>query len=196
MHHFDPFIFSYIQQFPWLGYILVGLGVAIDGEPFLFIAAFLTYQHYFDPLVSMIVIYSMTILGDIAFYYIGTQFRRFPGFVRIWIEKISGPFDHQIQAHPIRLFILAKFAYGIYHALWARAGSLQLPLWKYIKIDLIATALWIGIIGGITYAFGEAFEKLTRYVGYIEISLLVGLVLVIYIQHVLGRWIAEKLNKE
>lgn len=194
--HLHSFLLEHIVAWPPLGYIISGLGVAIDGEPFLFIAAYMAYQEYLNLFIAVAVVYGMTLTGDLCFYLIGKQLHRFPKVVHVWAERIAEPFDQMMIAHPARLFILSKFAYGIHHALWARAGSLNLPLRRLVQIDLVATALWILVIGGITYTFGAAFQNVTRYLGYVEITLLLGLIIFLYAQQKVGKWIAARLKKK
>ncbi|MES2436596.1 MAG: hypothetical protein V4519_01165 [Patescibacteria group bacterium] len=187
-------ILQYVEAWPPLGYAIIGLGMAIDGEPFLFAAAFLLYQGILDFIPTLLVVFSMTIIGDIGWFYLGKQFNRLPRPIKIWIERLAGPFDHFLEFHPAKLMGISKFAYGIHHALWARAGALNLDLKKLIKIDIVATIVWIGIAGGLSYIFSASFDKVTRYIGYLEIGLLISLIIFVYFQQKIGKFITRKMN--
>jgi membrane protein DedA with SNARE-associated domain len=189
-------ILQYLEAWPPLGYVIIGLGMAIDGEPFLFAAAFLVYQDILHIIPTILVVFTMTVIGDICWYYLGTYFSYLPRPIKIWIEHLTGPFDHFLLAHPGKLMGISKFAYGIHHALWARAGALNLNLKKLIIIDIFATAVWIIIAGGLSYVFSASFNEVTRYIGYLEIGLLISLVIFVYVQQKIGKFVTNRLNEE
>ncbi len=189
-------LISHLARSPLIAYIIIGIGAAFDGEPFLFAAAFLAYRGIISTAKITIIIFFMTVIGDMGWYYLGTQFKYLPRILKLWISKLAGPFDMFMKRHPAKLFFISKFAYGIHHALWARAGSLSVPLKRLVLVDLIATALWMILAGGIAYSFSASFSEVTRYIGYVEIGLLVGIVVFVYIQYLIGRYVTKRLKEE
>ena len=86
----------YLTLWRPLGYSLVALGVAFEGDGMLFTSAFLTAEGFFDVGDMMIIIFLSVILGDTIWFLIGRNYiRRFPRLVRL-VNKFAKPFDRHL----------------------------------------------------------------------------------------------------
>lgn len=168
-----------------LGYLLVFLGMIIEGDAVLFTAAFLTHQNNFDLGDMLFVVLSGTIIGDILWYYLGFKLnysKRFT-FICAWMNKVSKPFDSQLHKRPLKTIFFSKFFFGLHHAILIRAGNLKLPLKKYLQTDAVAIIFWVMSVGGLGYLSGLSFSFFKHSLRFAEIALVIGFLVFLLIIH-------------
>lgn len=96
--------------------------------------------------------------------------------VNAWIDRLAKPFDQHLSLNPPRTIFISKFIYGLHRTIILRSGMLKIPLSKFLKADVPAAILWIGIVGGVGYATGISSLLFKRYLPIAEIVLFLGLV--------------------
>lgn len=172
------------------GYLLVFLGMIVEGDAVLFTAAFLTHQRNFDFGDMLLIVFGGTLIGDILWYYFGFKLNNLQKFIflRIWMDKISKPFDPQLHKRPLRTIFISKFLYGLHHIILMRAGNLKLPMKKYLQIDVVAIVFWVTIVGGLGYLSGISFSFLKRYLQFAEIMLVIVFLTLITLSHFIYIW--------
>ncbi len=185
-------LIQYLIIWQPLGYILTFLGMIFEGETVLFIAAFLSHMGVFNPFILFPVALWGVILGDSLWFSLGKKFRNSPNFLNKWSEKVAQPFDKHLLKNPLRTILIAKFTYGIGHAIFFRAGALQMKWAKIEQYDILATLPWMVIIGSLGYFSSASLSYLKHYLRYGEVALLIGLILFLTLQH----FIAKKSQKE
>ncbi len=136
-----------------------------------------------------------TLMGDLFWYALGRRIGDHTNadsgisFVARWAEKIAAPLDAHLLDRPRRTIFISKFAYGFHHALLVRLGMLRFPWRKLIKLDFIASVLWIFIVGGLGYFSGAAFFASKRYLRFVEAGVLLSLVFFLAVEHfVIKKW--------
>ncbi len=191
----DSIFFPYINHWPILGYALVFFGMILEGDIFLFAAAFLAHQKFFDIGDLAFFVVTGTLMGDLFWYALGRRIGDHTNadsgisFVARWAEKIAAPLDAHLLDRPRRTIFISKFAYGFHHALLVRLGMLRFPWRKLIKLDFIASVLWIFIVGGLGYFSGAAFFASKRYLRFVEAGVLLSLVFFLAVEHfVIKKW--------
>lgn len=165
------------------GYLLVFLGMIIEGDAVLFTAFFLSHQGFFDPVYLFITAFIGVLFGDVLWYWLGAWFSNSFVFIARWAERIARPFDAHIIERPLRTIFLSKFAYGIHHALLMRAGALRLPLSKFMRDDFISTFFWMAIVGGLGFFFGASYSLIRHYLRFVEGAVLFGLLAFFILWH-------------
>lgn len=168
-----------------IGYVFVFIGMIIEGDVLLFIAAFFTHQGIFDIGDMLVAVLAGTIVGDTLWYVLGFQLNNSFLFLKRWIDRIARPFDKQLRSRPFRTIFISKFIYGIHHALLVRAGSLKLPFKKFALVDLAAIVLWVATVGGLGYVSGSSFVFLKHYLRFAEFGLALGLVVLFILSHII-----------
>lgn len=182
-----------LTEYRWLGYLIVFLGLMVEGDILLFTAFFLARSGFFD--IGDLIFFSLlgTLIGDIGWYSLGRY--RFRWFSRLypWVEKVTHPFDNHLQKRSFHTIMLSKFTYGIHHPILIRAGMLPLPLRQFISDDLFAIILWGTVIGSLGYFSGYSFSLIRYYLRYAEVGLLFALIIFYFIFHLISRWSREEL---
>lgn len=180
----------YLTEYQTLGYIIIFLGMMIEGDVLLFTAGFLTYRGYFAIDIVLLIVFLGVIIGDNLWYALGEIINENSVFGR-FITRLAKPFDEHLRKQTIRTIFISKFAYGIHRPTLFRAGMLRLPFKKFIEGDVIASLAWIFLIGGLGYLSSASFILIKHYLRYTELTLLFGLILFILISHLL-RHISKK----
>jgi len=188
----ESLLFQYLILWKPLGYFLIFLGLALEGDTALFIAAFLTYHGFFDLGKFLLVAFIGAIVGDVFFYWLGHKINNSSSFFNKITSRIKFADSHLIERLPHTIFI-SKFVYGIHHLIILRASVLNISLKKIIKHDLLPTLLWILTIGGLGYLFGASFSLIKKSVRFVEIGLLIALIIFFIIEKFVKKRSEKKL---
>lgn len=158
-----------------LGYLLIFVGMIFEGDLFLFAAAFLAQQGFFDLGAIALVVFGGVILGDIFWYWVGLQVGRTSARIQHWIERLVRRFDGHLTDRQFRTILISKFTYGFHHALLVRIGMMRLDLSNFIRNDILATIVWVAVVGGAGYFSGFSYTVIRHYLRFVETGLLVSL---------------------
>ncbi len=179
----------YLTVWEPLGYILIFVGMMFEGDTVLFTAVFLAHQGYLSLFPAILAALWGMILGDNLWYTLGAKIRfgqKFP-IVTQWAEKLAKPFDDHLRERPFRTIFLAKFTYGFNRAIITRAGMLNLKWKKLEESDILATLLWMSVVGAIAYFSSASLSYLLKdYLKYGEAALAVGIVLFIILERMIS----------
>ncbi|MDP2629084.1 MAG: VTT domain-containing protein [Candidatus Harrisonbacteria bacterium] len=171
------FLASILALGPWR-YLLLMLVMAVEGDATLFATGFLTEQGYFSILPAFVFALIGTLLGDILWYWMGTQFQNSSNRFVVFLNKISAPFDHQLSRHTAQTILASKFSIAIHRAMIFRVGAIkEISFRAFLRANVIASTLWILSFGTLGYISGASFALVRQYVQYLELGLLMGLVL-------------------
>lgn len=186
----DTFTFYYRP----MGYFLIFIGLLIEGEFILFIAAFLTHQGVFDLGGMFIVVVSGVLIGDILWYFVGTRLHGTNYWWQKWFDRIAKPFDRHLVERPSRTIFISKFTYGFHRAILIRAGMLRIAAGEFLKADALSAFIWIGVVGGLGYYGASAFSLLARqYLRLVEVGLALGLISFFLLLHFVSHYFQKKL---
>lgn len=175
-----------------LGYALVLLLLTIESQTVLFAAAFLVRLGVFK-IYWIIAIALLGVIGtDYFWYFIGRHFHGRSSFFRRWSEKLGKPMDIHLEQRPNHTLAVAKFTFGLHTPVMLRAGSLKMPIKKFIKGDVLSSFLWITIVFSLGYGSGATLTLLKHYFRYAEIGLAVALIIFVLTMYFVGR----RLRKE
>lgn len=171
-------ILPFLALWKPLGYLLVFLGMVFEGDLALFTTGFLTNQGFFDPLDIILTVAGGVLLGDFLWYEFGRRLNdHAPEPIKRWVAKVVGPFDEHIVKRPFHSIFLSKFTYGLHHVLLMRMGMRGINFREFFKSDLIATPIWILIVGGLGYFSGLSLDLAKRYLKFVELALPIALVI-------------------
>ena len=186
-------IYHFLQTHCVLGYLAVFLAMMIEGDLFLFTAAFLTHQGFFDPVLMFVTIVCGTLSGDLLWFWGGLRLRQQRGWVEHWTKKMAEPFDEHLQMRTFRTIFLSKFIYGLHHAILVRAGMLRMKLGKFIQIDFASTLIWVLIVGGLGFVSSLSFDRVRHQIKFFEGTLLVVFVGFVAISYLISYTAKKKL---
>lgn len=179
-------ILDYIIIHQTFAYLIIFVGMMIEGDILLFTAGFLANRGFFDVITLLVIVFSGVILGDNLWYIFGEVIKKESWFNK-FIERITLPFDEHLKNRTVRTIFIAKFTYGFYRPVLLRAGSQNLSFKKFIKADVFASIVWIFLIGGLGYISSASFFIIRQYLRYTELTLFLGIAIFILISHVITR---------
>ena len=187
------FLHYFISLGLWI-YVLIFIGMILEGETFLFAAIYLTRLRYLHLDVLLIVVFLGIIFSDFFWYFVGEILERRSKLVRKWMGKVSKPLDNRLQHRPMSTIFITRFTYGIYHATLMRAGALKISLKPFLKTVVISSFVWVSLVGGIAY-FSYAYIGLfKRYFKYGEVALLIGIIVFLFISHLISKYARREIE--
>lgn len=187
------FIIQSLSYWHFAGYILIFLGMIIEGDAVLFAASFLAYQGFFNPFIMAGTAFLGVLFGDFLWYWAGSWIKTPSFFFWRWVQRIAQPFDAYLKRKPFRTIFVSKFAYGVHHALLFRAGVLGIRLTELAKVDFLSTSFWMSIVIGLGYASGVSFAYIKHYFRFAEFILLAGFIVFVLIEHIFVKTSGKKL---
>jgi len=182
------FLLGFIIRYPVLSYIVVFIAMIVEGDFTLFTSLFLSRDGFFDLAIILPVLYAGVLIGDLLWFLLGVKLSRLSYRPRLaaWMERVARPFDEQLDKKPFRTLFISKFIYNAHHPLLMRAGARRMNINDFIKRDMVASALWIFIVGGAGYFFSLSLHTFRHYMHFLEVGLLVGLVLFFIIERTIS----------
>jgi membrane-associated protein len=173
------------------GYWAVGVallaenaGVPVPGETILLLASFLAYSEHDLQLSWIIVVATIAAtLGDnIGFalgYYGGRPLlMRYQAFFRIrdtTVVRGEGIFARYGAA----TIFFARFVFGMRIIAGPMAGVLRMPWRKFWIFNFLGAGLWVTVISGAGYLFGQHWGRLERAIGRFDVAAAILVLLVV-----------------
>lgn len=189
----ESVILNRLSDLPLLIYLVIFLGMVVEGEVVLLAAVFAAYTGYLNFSYVLVVSFVGMMFGDILWYWIGPHFERLliPQKIK---QTILPLIDAQLKKRPMVIIFVAKYIYFFHRIALVRIKPSGIPFLKFFSIDLVAIVTWIvtSTILGVTFA--ASFDLLRHYVRFAEIALLVGLVVILTAEHYIGKYFRKKLS--
>src|ERR1700736_2840927 len=174
------------------GYALLGvivfleaIGIPVPAALALLIAGGAAAQGMLQPQYVLIIALSAMLVGDTLMFLLG----RYTGW---WLLGLLCRISLNPEACILRsadsfyrrgrkLLVIAKFIPGINTMAPPLAGSMNMRLASFLRLDLAGAALYVGSYFGVGFVFSDALDTVTRgydaagrIVGWILVALIVG----------------------
>lgn len=124
------------------GYLLLFLGVAVEGEAFLLAGALLAHRGLFHlPVVIAVAVAANTVADQV--YYVLARSRG-----RAWLERRYGAHPRYQRAldlmtrHGRLLLVASRYAFGFRILIPAACGALGMPLATFLPLNVLAGVAW------------------------------------------------------
>lgn len=189
----------FIQQNQLMVYLIIFLGMFIEGEGIILFASIFAWQGLISwPLLAIVAIIG-TIGGDVLWYSLGSRLQntRFGKWLDCRYEKTGEwVYENVVSKYP-SYAIISKFMYFTTRPTIFLAGWHKLEFKKFLRITSYATVVWALIILGIGYFFGYTvhligFKKVMHKVEFLAIGVFLG---VFIIEFILKRSVFKKKRK-
>ncbi len=167
-----------LSEWRILAYMLIFIGMLLEGEIVFLIAIYYAYQGKIALLNTICVAMAGMFIGDILWYSFGSYFDRI-SFIKKYIYRIAAILDTQISRRPVVSIVSSKFTYGFHRLTLLRAKVVGVPLRKFMKIDAIGVIIWTFVIGNLVYILSASLPILKKYFRFAELGL--ALIAVIYL---------------
>ena len=173
-----PHFLSFLDNYK---YILLFLGVAIEGPILMVASGVFILSGFFNFAPAFIAITAGDLLGDVFWYYVGYFFaepliRKHGHFLKItpkMFEQAKGLFNK----YHIKILLISKITLGFGMALATLmvAGATRVPFKKYMLLNLIGEIILVLILLTIGYFFGQMYFAIS---GALKIYFVVGVVII------------------
>lgn len=179
----------FVQDHRTWGYVLLFLGMVLEGEVFLIVSGMLARLGAFSFGEVLWVALAGVMVGDVFWYGVGVVLSRFDGRVPLTkaAERSVLMFFPNFRTKPFFSILFSKFIYGVNHAALVFSGVLRLDFPLFLRAEFLASFVWVAIYGVAGYMFGHAAlavtNKVTRF-ALLALAFMVGFIL-------LERWITN-----
>lgn len=184
---------NYIAHLGALTYPLIAVAIFLEGEAVIFGVMFLAYQGLLNIYSAIITIILAVLFTDVSSYFIGYYGPLYLPRIAAFYEKIVTPMDSKLRSMSFTMFLISKFTYGFHRAVLIRSGMLRVPFWKFFRINIITSTIWITTISLIAYASWESVHYIQRSLKYVEAALAFGVILLFIIAHAIRYFSKQKL---
>lgn len=139
---------------------LTGCGMPIPEEAFIVLAGVLSSQNQLDWRIAFAVCLAGAVVGDSCMYAIGYRwghgiFTSHPRFAKLFASENEQQFQKSVEAHALKVMLLARFLVGIRAPVYVMTGVVRLPFRRFLIYDVISASLVVGVVFGLSYLFGE-----------------------------------------
>ena len=190
----DIIILNYLQMLKGWSYLVIFLGMLLDGNITLLVLGFIlnnTYGNY--SFLLLIPAFLGAVLESIIFYNLGARIKNSPSKIILWAIEKTNHFDEHFLKRPKITLFLSKFIYGAHRASIIRIGILEPNFKKYLKAAIPVDILWMGILTSVGIGLKITFHLLKEYLKYAEIIFLLIIISLILFQKL---FIAKKIKEE
>jgi len=163
--------------------LLENAGVPVPGETILLLASFLAYSQHELKLPWIIAVGTIAAaigdnLGFALGYYGGRPLlNRYQSFFRIRTSTIHRGENLFARYGSVTVFF-ARFVFGMRIIAGPMAGVLRMPWRSFLVFNFLGAALWVSVISGVGYLFGQHWERLQRDVKRFDLVVVIVVVLV------------------
>jgi len=156
---------SYFGIFVFL--VLTGCGLPIPEEVAIVIAGVLSAEGVLRPELAIAVCLAGAVTGDAILYAIGYRWGRgllavHPALANLLHADREQRFEKAIERHSLKVMLLARFMVGIRAPVYLAAGAVRMPFRRFLLIDLFCATLVVGIVFGLSYAYGDDVARWIR----------------------------------
>ncbi|HVT30450.1 MAG TPA: DedA family protein [Lacipirellulaceae bacterium] len=158
-----------------------GCGMPIPEEAAIVVAGVLSSQHQLYWPYALAACLAGAIVGDSFMYAIGYRwghgiFTSHPRFAKLFAAENEKQFQKAVEAHALKVMLVARFLVGIRAPVYVMTGVVRLPYRRFLLYDLLSASLVVGTVFGLSYWFGE---QVAGWVKHAEIRATIVVVLIV-----------------
>jgi membrane-associated protein len=164
--------------------LLENMGIPLPGETVLLIASFMAYSEH-DLKLSWIIVFATVActIGDNLGYALGHRggrplLLRYQSFFRIRPSTILRG-ETLFERYGAITVFFARFVFGMRIIAGPLAGVLRMPWRKFLVFNFLGAALWVTVVSGAGYLFGQHWEKVARGLKRLDVVLIVAVLLLV-----------------
>lgn len=166
--------------------LLCGLGFPMAEELVLLAGGVLVFQGIIHPFPMLVVNVLGVVIGDLCLFGMGrgvsSGVSRSPRFAAWFAHKLvrGRPFFARYGHTTV---FLARFVPGLRAPAFLLAGTMQMPLWRFVLIDTLASLIFVPALGVAGYLFADHLEVMTLWFRRVEriVGTLLALVLLAWL---------------
>lgn len=168
-----PDLFSHVHHaVNHYGYLAVGLGIFLEdfglpapGETLLITGAIVASTGTLNIWLLLLLAWLGGVIGDNIGYLIGYSgghglMLRYGGRIGITEERLKSVEGFFARYGSI-VIVFARFVVVLRQFNGIVAGTLEMPWWRFVALNAVGAALWVGFWGGLAYWLGKGVYKLS-----------------------------------
>ena len=177
--------------------LLCGLGFPMAEELVLLTGGVLWASKVLDPLLMLLVNWLGVVIGDMFLFGMGhgvrSRLTRSPRFTAWFAQKLERgrPF---FARHGSTTVFLARFVPGLRAPAFLIAGTMQMPLWRFVLIDTLASLIFVPALCAVGYLFADHLEGIAAWFRRVERSIATLLVVTLLVWLCGRHWGKRKSN--
>ena len=172
---------TYIEHFTYLGLLIVlvlcGLGLPVPEDAVLLTGGFLAHRGLVQYPVALAISFVGVIIGDCSLFFLGRRFGtsllRYFCLLHPGSRKSIVRMQSFMERHGHRAVFYGRFLAGLRALIYLSAGSLGVPISRFLIYDLLGAAISVPLVVSLGYMFGGEIEQLLHYLGGIQRAVLI-----------------------
>lgn len=197
-HHALGFFISTISEHRHWGYVILFLGMIVEGEFVLMSAGVLAHIGALNIGNVFLTAYAGVIVNDIVWYNLGVYLKekhnhRWP--IR-WMENKTARFLINTKEKPFKAMFISKFIAGLSHSTLLLLGFLKINFSYFLKVQILISFLWTLCFLALGFLFGfAAFSFSHRLHKFLFIAFVL-IISVLLVNRILRRFIGSNGDKK
>jgi len=183
---FEAFLLSQAETWRLMAYLIIFAGVLMEGEIIIFLAIYLAHQGILSLPITIVLVVVGVLCGDVLWFNLGPRIAN-AWFVPKALESTSEMIEARIRERSFGVLVLSKFTYGLHRVVLLHMKEAGVTLQQFVRMDVIASALWLVVVGGLGFVFSASISSAKHYMRNAEILLLVGVALFFLMGHSVRR---------
>lgn len=183
----ESFLLHGLESWRLFTYSVIFIGMLFEGEVVLFTAFFLASSGLIDFYDTSFFVVSGAIAGDILWYFAGSYLEK-RELIPACLRPASKTIDAHLSSRPFATLLFSKFAYGLHRPTLLRAKEAGIDFYTFMKIEIVASLVWISVIGVCAVLFSEAIGLFKKYLRFAEIGLLISIGIFILLSHIVNNY--------
>ena len=159
------------------GYWMVFFGALAEGESVLLTAGFAAHRGLLQLPQVIALAFAAGTLGDQLAFHLGRRFGPRLLASRPSLARQAERLQPLLQRHPNAAILSVRFLYGLRTAGPIALGTLGVPRWKFVLLNLAGAALWAVGFALLGYQFGNALQWWLKDLRAVEEGVLLALLL-------------------
>lgn len=157
-------IVKLIENHQSLAYVILFLGVIVEGEFVLIISGILAHLGAINILGILPLVFFGAITKTISWYYLGFFLNKFLPKNKLvkFLEKKVFYFLPNFRGKPFWSIFISKFIIGVNHIVLVLAGFFKVKFKTYFKAEFFSSILWVPIMFFLGYFFSYTALSLTK----------------------------------
>lgn len=154
------------------GYLAVLVGTFLEGETILVLGGVAAKLGYLQLPWVIGCAFVGTLCGDQLFFFLG----RYKGAAFLarrpaWQARVARV-HARLDRHQVLVILGFRFLYGLRSVTPLVIGMSDIPVPRFVLLNLLGAAIWAMVIGGLGYVFGHALETVLGDIHHYELLVL------------------------
>lgn len=198
----QSFLTDFSETHRILAYLIIFIGILIEGEIVLLLAGVLSRNGQLDFFDVIFFAFIAAVIHDLIYWGIGRKIAaRFKGsappqgkFLFFKFEKIIGFLESFKRGNGLYIFI-SKFAWNLNRVVLVASGYLKIPFKKLLSYSVPASLIWSITFVSLGYVFAHKTNILHQDIKTAAIFISVFILVIIIFEDTLKRLLKKDINK-